>query len=308
MKLEKLSTMKTLGKFSSPLLVTDNDLDGIIGGAIVNKQKKFFPIWFSTRKDVIGDLIETGEIFDYDCLIMVDCSPKTKERLELLQELFYESLFIIDHHESFRRNLKEWKIQEQFNIDTTKSSTMIVYELFPIPEFFLEDRVKEIVIKTNNYDMWNEIDSGFEDAKLLNEKLNYLGELAFRSNINTYLSQEDKDILKPEQQIGFLDFIRRNNQYIREKAKQAYINNKLAITFAERCKSEIGNEILKQYNDIDGAIVVDISNNTVSVRSNRGKALSIASKISLLSGGHENASGCRVDYKQEILSMILSNV
>ena len=96
------------------------------------------------------------------------------------------------------------------------------------------------------------------------------------------------------------------NSYIDKKCNEAYIVDEEAITFAEDYKSEIGNQLLNKYKGkIKRAIVVDVSKNSISIRSKDNSALDKANRISYLSGGHLNAAGARIEgLKKEIIDMI----
>lgn len=305
----KLNSLNNIGIQSTDkvLLISDYDLDGIVGGCII---KIYFPqvVWYHTRKkNLINELIDSGEIYDYDYMFMLDLSPDTITDLETLINIFgIDKLFIIDHHKSFIELLNKHNMQDSFNVSINYSSALNIALLTD------DDRIykSNIVKLTDIYDMWRKDNITFEEAKILNKKLMFLGIESFIIRTISLLKGDIKDLLlTDEERNRFLLLNKEVNQYIKHKIDIAYIKKDEAITFAERYKSEIGNGILDKYKDVRIAMVVDIANNTISVRAKQNSsALDKLKDISCINyGGHELAAGAYVDYKSMIYDLLFKS-
>lgn len=279
------------------LLITDDDLDGVVSGSII---KIHYPqvTWYMNRKeDFISRLIESGEIFNYDIMIMIDRSPKDLNQTHLLLELFNNKLFILDHHESFYRKLNKDGLVDEFDIDLSCCGAMIAAKLFG-----LEDQ--PIVKLTNIYDMWKDTDGQFEEAKLLNKKLDFLDKQKFGLRCIEIFKGDRQSLLNDDEIQNFLYMLKTENKYIKDKIKETYVVGDEAIVFCEKWKSEILNGILIKYPDVSVAMAIDISKNSISIRSNKGIALDKAKEIGYNFGGHLNASGVQGDFKNIFHSML----
>lgn len=299
MKINKLVDLKKYNP-ENILLITDNDLDGIVGGIFFTE---IFPFakWIYTRKDILSEYLEDGTIYNYDVVVMIDCSPKTLDIYNMLNLTLNNKLFIIDHHIS-SLNISKLTNQE-YNIDTKYCGAYLTYLLSDMKT----ERHQSLAYKVNNYDLWLSDDKYFLDASMLNKIFNYMGIEDFIKNTRLYLKGDIESILTDDDERGFYKYAKQENEYVDMKVKQAYINKEIGITFAEKLKSEIGNSILTRNPSVKVAIIVDIAGNSLSLRSNgTGLAIEYASRIGCNYGGHPDSAGCRMENKMEIIKSIIS--
>lgn len=290
------------------LIITDIDLDGISGAVLASL---WFPLAtiYSTRTDIVGEFIDSGRIYEFTDVMFIDCSPKTRDEFNSILEIFgIEHLFIFDHHQSLFDMLPKQYINK-FNIELRYCATYILYNTLYLDNNYWDGRIEGYCRLVDTYDRWLDKDNenSFLDAKTLNMKLSYLGEHVFKARLRNYLlGSKELDVIPSNLKDGFIYYMESISKYIEKKCNEAYIIGDEAITFAEEYKSEIANQLLNRYKGkIKRGIVVDVSKNSVSIRSKDGSALDKANKISYLSGGHENASGARLDgLKKEIIDMI----
>lgn len=316
MKLNLLNRDK-LGYGKDLLIITDIDLDGISGAVLASLKFPLAKI-YHTRTNIAMELLESGHIYDFTSIMFIDCSPKTQEDYNTIKDIFgIDNMYIFDHHESLKKIIPKGG-ENEFNVameycgcslfwnalfgspdDIENISNDNIYDLYLIGKF---------VFLVNVYDMWldKEEDGHFLDAKTLNMKFNYLGIDKYILYTKKYLNGEIDDIIPSNLKDGFIYYMQQINSYIDKKCNEAYIVDEEAITFAEDYKSEIGNQLLNKYKGkIKRAIVVDVSKNSISIRSKDNSALDKANRISYLSGGHLNAAGARIEgLKKEIIDMI----
>lgn len=306
MKLNTLNKEK-LGLGQDLLIITDIDLDGVSGAALASLQFPLAKI-YSTRQDVIGEFLGTGRIYEFSGVMYIDCSPKRLDDLYTLTDIFGDdNVYIFDHHESFY-NMLPTSYKDKFNIDLSHCGAYLFWNYL-----FNNDnnRMMDFIDLVNRYDMWKDDDNvEFLNAKTLNMKLSYLGVDKFIDNVKKYLNHNQDDIIPHNLKDGFIYYMQQVSKYIDKKCNEAYIHGDEAITFAEEYKSEIANHLLIKYKGkIKRGIVVDVSKNSISIRSKDGSALSKANEISYLSGGHGNAAGARIDgLKKDIINTIIGNV
>lgn len=289
------------------LLWSDNDLDGMIGGWIV---KRCYPLsdWYHTRKNILQELYDSGDIFNYDKLVLVDIGIADKELFYLMLEIFDNNIIIIDHHETMKQRLLDWNIEQQFNIDLSKSATFGVFDLWIRNNESCDaetyNRLRSLVQSVNVYDMWKEYDKGFVDAKLLNRLLYYLGEDLFIERVYRHIYMYE-DLVPENESKGFLRAMQLDNKYVQDKVNEAYLSGNEAIVFAEKLQSEIGNELLKKYSKLDVAMIINLGKDSISIRSKKNKALEKINFLGLKGGGHQNASGAKLNMKFSIMKQLL---
>ena len=90
------------------------------------------------------------------------------------------------------------------------------------------------------------------------------------------------------------------NQYISKKKKQVKEKNilgyKAGVVFAEQYSSQLGNELAKEYTDLDFIAIINTSSQTVSYRGIKDN-IDLGKDVAKVfgGGGHPKAAGSQID-------------
>jgi oligoribonuclease NrnB/cAMP/cGMP phosphodiesterase (DHH superfamily) len=220
----------------------------------------------------------------YEKVIITDVSAS----IGLIEKIKNKSnLLLIDHHKT-SENLKKF----DFTVHSLdKSATMLTYEYFTNEGYDLKE-YKEMVDCINDYDIWL---MQRDDSLKMNIFFTMLGIGRF---VNRFLENPSVKFTKHEDL--FLTIEKENQeQYL----LQAYNNanffkdnegRQVAVVFAERYNSELGNYLVTEEN-LDYVIIINAQKNKISLRS---KSEVDISKIAVKNGGggHKNAAGFSTEF------------
>lgn len=255
------------------------------------------------------DKYETIHITD------LNISESLAQKLEK-QENINKKLTIIDHHIS-SINLNKYSfitvIDEENNQKQSATSLYYKYLLKETNnEILKKESTKGLVEQVriiDTYDFKTEKDKGAHNIDAL---FSILGRENYIEYFTEYIKENDK--FKYTEQEKFLIKLEQDKikNYIEQKEKEiikAKLDNyKVAIVYAERYRSDLGNYLINKLEDIDFTIIISITK-SISYRANGKIDLSVFSK-KYGGGGHKNASGSPLpkDLLKNITKQIYNNI
>ena len=270
-----------------------------------------------------------------------DCKQAEKIVDQLSKEGHKISLQLLDHHKSGEAQSRDFK---WYYLDNSRSATKITYDWcaarLPDHTAAHDELLQKYVYCVDSFDLWKvEQSEPFEFGKVLNRLLRDSSEIsamlfeseesAYRHAVLTrafeymdgyrYIALDD-DILSIKKSLlaegGALDTIdnlaarRVTKLFIKNKEKFTidYQGNKGLLTFQIGNSSVLGNAFLIACPDY--AFFMDVSRNgNVSLRSNDKLDVSVMAAQLFGGGGHANASGGKLGFKDFfVYSQLLEKV
>lgn len=270
------------------ILVTHTDLDGV-GCAVM--YLKAFPntnVYF-TDYDKVNELLAellTSAHWASE-IVITDMSP-TESMAELLHKRSNVSL--IDHHPTAQYLMDKypWAV-----VDTAHSATKLVYTM--LSNTHLMQDCESFMKLVDNYDTWGHGRGPTDEAKKLNSLLWTMGQERF---LKRFVLITDP-ILSPTEEMVITLEEERKAKYIADALPQV---NQLTDTNgynygligAEQYSSQLGNDILKAYPDLEYVIMLNFLTDKASLRGRGNVHLGDMAK-SLGGGGHAKAAGFPLD-------------
>ena len=280
-------------------LITHTDLDGV-GCAILAKYVygDNVDITFADYNEV-NNIMEELDETKYDSVFMTDLSCD----LDYISKLDK----LIDHHKT-ALHLNKY---DNCNVEVERSNgvltcgTSMFADYLEVKHNFIFDiDMCWFIDLVQNYDTWAWKKKGMTEANDLNTLFYAMGRDKFIEHI---LSCED---IFDETANVIIEYANNNqNNYIDEKLKQVYTveigGNSYGLVFAEQYFSALGDAMINSGYDV--AIMIDISDGTISFRSNDKVDVSeIAKKFN--GGGHKNASGARPNSLENAKLVIINRI
>lgn len=261
------------------VLITHNDFDGVTCAVLFNVVYPKGTYYLENYDSVDERIKKVLELEKPDFLYIADISPQSKEVIELLNQFGKVRLF--DHHKTaLHLNNLPWA-----TVDTSKCGAYLFYEyLLTFPKTEPLTMWRDLVVHANDYDLWIHSDP---HSAVLNSLLYAVGHERFIKRFVcdpvVQLTDTEKYLLEIEKE--------KEEKYIQEavKAARVYHGDFLAITFAEKCISQIGHRMLDEL-PIGVAVIVNAQKGVVSLRSNDETDVSVLAKA-LGGGGHPKAAG-----------------
>jgi len=280
-------------------LITHTDLDGV-GCAILAKYVygDNVDITFADY-DEVNNIMEELDYTKYESVFMTDLSCD----LDYISKLDK----LIDHHKTALHLNKydNCKVEvERSNGVLTCGTSMFADYLEVKHNFIFDIHMCWFIDLVQNYDTWAWKEKGIQEANDLNTLFHAMSRDKFIEHIlnSEYIFDNTANMIIECEY---------NNQdnYIEEKLKQVYTveigGNKCGLVFAEQYFSALGDVMID--NGYDVAIMIDISDGTISFRSNDKVDVSdIAKKFN--GGGHKNASGARPNSLENAKLVIINRI
>lgn len=302
-------------------LFSHEDLDGVGCGIVARA-------YFGANVDIdycnhamVNSLVEemcvTGTFKDYEKIYITDISVN-EEIAELIEETCKDRVLLLDHHVSAmwlnNYNWAKVRIEHQNGQKACGSSLFFSYLSLthdnPMPEK-VWDTLKMFVERVRMFDTWDWVEHNDLNAKALADLQRITDKQAFEKSMiekifrvnSIEFSYEENLLLKNEQE----RIIRYLQGYTDDKVYRInYLNSKVGVVFAEQNTSELGNYLVKNYeNEFDFIVLVNLSQKTFSyVRGNKG-AMNLGEVAKLRGGGgHEKAAGSPI--KDETIKELLN--
>lgn len=264
----------------------------------------------SVNRD-ISEFILSGDYIHYHTIIVGDLSfDKGVAEIISKNENLREKFIVVDHHKTalWLNDYPFCTIEVERN-GLKASGTSSLYEILWELGFSLQPKYNEYALKffcekVRRYDTWDWFNIyKDEKANMLNQLLFMQGYEDFHKSINEKLTAplqrfhegEWAGLFTHSELTVLKNETKRMENYIESKLETVqfgqYEGSVYGYVFAEQFTSQLGNAIAnKLENEIDFAMIIDISKNKVSLRSIGEFDVSLIAK-KFDGGGHKNASG-----------------
>ncbi len=264
------------------LHITHNDLDGAGCAILVKKCFEMVNTAYLNYDEVDSYLEENYKT--YDKIIITDVTP-SKAKIEKLKNKM--NLTLIDHHKS-TEVLKKY----DFTIHSLeKSATLLTYEWLISNNHKIEE-YNELAECINDYDLWL---MKRDDSLKMNMLFTLIGigkyVERFVNNPSVKFNETEQYLLEieNENQEKYISQATNNTYFFRDK-----FGNSVAVVFAERYNSELGNYLVTN-EDVDYTIIINAQKNKISLRSKTEVDIS-GIAVDNGGGGHKNAAGFSTDF------------
>lgn len=278
-------------------LFTHTDLDGVGCAVVAKRMYKDISITYCNYDEIdyeVSRFIDKESRF-YDLVLITDISVDEYVAKEIDEYIGHKTK-LIDHHATAEwLNKYKWANVNPLHEDNVKSSgTSMLFDYLNQP-----DGLYDFVEKVRRYDTW-EWSTKYNDehAKQLNDLLYIVGREKFFnrfvSNPSIELTDSEKLILDIEQD--------KINHYIGKKKKQVKEKNilgyKAGVVFAEQYSSQLGNELAKEYVELDFIAIINTSSQSISYRGIKDY-IDLGKDVAKVfgGGGHPKAAGSQIDEK-----------
>lgn len=300
-------------------IFTHNDLDGIgceIVGTLAFDEVSTTACSYDKIDGLVLDFLLSEESNEYDYILITDISVNDVVAA-VIEQQFQDKVRLYDHHATASwLNTYDWAqvngIEMIGNEVVQSSGTSLLYEatkhLFQNKHY--NHALQVFVEKVRRYDTWdwkNVYDDNI--AGQLNDLYWILGRKRFvTSMIKKFTKDPFYSIVEGEWREMFklgenliLDVhADAKAKYIKKASKRVTIKSvkgfKVGIVFAEQHISELGNDLAKEYKEVDFMAIINMASKSVSLRSIKddvhlGK--DIASHFN--GGGHAKAAGFEIN-------------
>ena len=258
--------------------------------------------------------------------------PEQKEMLEFIENSNYENIYItdigledyvadrlnalnknilhFDHHETNMYANKYSFSTVKIDIDGKKTCGTELFYNYLVDNNLLvsNDLIKRFVEDTRAYDTWDWCDKN-EEANDLNKLFSIIG---IESYVDKYSKLFNRDDLFDSNDKYLIelrtkeerDLIELSDKSIIIREKDGY---KFGIVFGNKFFSIIGNTLCRRHLDIDYMMLIDVLNQSVSLRSIKVDVSKIAKSYG--GGGHEFAAGFSLteDIFKKLLEIIINS-
>ena len=294
-------------------LFTHTDLDGV-GCAILAKLAfgNNVSITYCNSPNALEDELLTNDLSSYDYVFITDLS--FTQQCMLYENLSPSKFMLIDHHKT-----AEWLNDYDFANVHVKYKNKLTCGA----ELFYNYLLKKNLISSRHffveqvrlYDTWDWTKFNNDTPKYLNDLLYVKGISEFvdmyvdrlkRHDVSalTIFNGDDLKMLAYEQ--------KQIDNYLNKKCASAteiiFANHKCMLSFADRYQSILGNKMCTLKDDVNMAVLVNIDEGIVSLRSVGDiDVAEIAKQYG--GGGHKNAAGFKLteDIKEYIFNKLLDN-
>lgn len=300
-------------------LLTHTDLDGA-GCAVFAKMAygEYIDIEYCVSPEAIADklkaMYDNRSIFSYHKVFVTDCSipDSRKDLFALINKHNNVSLF--DHHVTAKGlNKYPWAHVENA-IDGKLTCGTQLWHNFLVDKGLIQPR-EFFVEMVRLYDTWDWSKGYSKLPKNLSDLVYILGLSTFvetfvdrmkKNDLNelNLFSQQEREALMHEEKII--------NNFVKDKIQSSEVitvdGKKIVISFADRYQSVLGHALCKKYDDCNMAMMFDLDDGLVSIRSNNVDSIPYAKAFN--GGGHKEASGGKIDeetYKQ-IVRLLFKNI
>lgn len=279
--------IKQLQIYDNAILITHTDLDGAVCEILVKKAIQIQKVYLCDYKDVNETVIKIIENEKqqrtYSPIVITDISV-TEETAKILENYFtfYAPIILIDHHKTaLFLNKYLWAY-----VNTEHSASRLVYD-----ELLNDEECLDLMAIANDYDMWLH---KYPQSKKLNllyyniDRENFINRFLF--NASTVFTEKEEFLITTleNKRQNYINKMVTKVKIFNDEIKDKYY--KIGMVIADSEISELGEAILKEYQEIDLALILNLTNETASVRSRPNIDCSEYAKF-FGGGGHAQASG-----------------
>lgn len=294
---------------------THTDLDGFGAGFLLelryrNCDFEIEYVNYNNIEEKVREYLKT--MCEYDIGYITDISISD----ELCQEIENSGreFVLLDHHiNSGTDHLDKyrWCIRQGYDDEGKPCSATWLVNRYITK--FEENFIQDVVFNINDYDTWSYVENGNKTAKHFNEILYMVGRERFTDMLMKQYFSGNEFFILDKNVISVLKYKEEEyKKYLEKLLKKVTLHKlgeyKVAVVFAERFISELGNDIYDEYaNIVDFVIIINMQNNTVSLRGGDGSIHlgEIAKKFG--GGGHKASAGFSLveDFINDVIGKIL---
>lgn len=284
------------------------DVDGVTPVILMNLWNKNYDCKLLDVHEMFDYLTEllTTDLSIYEHIYVVDLTIP-QEIYPLIEQSEYRSKFLVfDHHETHEYA----RVYPYVTLNIEECGTTLFYQYIQSQGFITHSGLEEYIKAVKDLDLWT-----FEkNNNLLSPKLSSLFELLGEKR---YIQEMTLLLQKATKTFTFTDF-QEQLLVLEEENKKRYIDKReermirgilpnsvrVGMVYAEKYRSEIGNELLKRHLDLDVIIIVNM-NGGISLRSRSVDVSKIAYHYG--GGGHVLAAGIGIseEVKREVFQRLL---
>lgn len=294
-------------------LFTHTDLDGV-GCAILAKLAfgSNVSITYCNSPNALEDELLTNDLSSYDYVFVTDLS--FPQPFMLHGNLLTPKFMLFDHHKT-----AEWLNEYDFaNVHVEHKNKLTcgteLFYKYLIKKDLISPR-PYFVEQVRLYDTWDWTKTSVNVPKYLNDLLYIIGISDFvdiyanrlkRNDVSelTIFNGNDLKMLAYEQ--------KQIDNYLNKKCASAteiiFANHKCRLSFADRYQSVLGNKLCNVKDDVNMAVLVNIDEGIVSLRSIGDIDVSEIAK-QYGGGGHKNSAGFKLtkDIRECLFNNLIDN-
>ena len=292
---------------------THTDLDGIgpvvLLQTLLDAEIDYECHGYGTIDSAVNAYYNNRLFLDYDMTLITDISVRKDFAIEAIRSMDNQGhkIALLDHHptaEPLNKYLWAKVVTEKPNCGTTLTLDYIKRnfkeEIDGFDPVIIKD-IENFVNLISQWDTWLWVKNDDDKPKLLNDLFYIYGREEFLEKMTNKLlydrflfSDEDMLVLNMRQ--------RAIDKCVEQKCKQlmlveyAYEDLTAGIVFAEDYISELGHELLKEFDEADYIMIINAGSSTVSLRAREEDDVDVEVIAQYYGGGgHKKASGFRFD-------------
>lgn len=293
---------------------THTDLDGIgpvvLLKTLLEAEVDYETHGYGTIDGAVNAYVKDRLYVDYDMTFITDISIRENFAIDAIKCMVNRGhkVVLLDHHLTAEPlNKYPWAkvITEKPNCGTSLTLNYIkenfkeVNNMFDLAILRNAELFADLVSK---WDTWLWVESNDNRPKLLNDLFYIYGKDVFLEKmVNKILCESS---LFSDEDLLVLDIRQKQiNRYIETKAKQlmivehAYEELTAGMVFAEEYFSELGHELLNEFDEIDYIMMIDIGAQKVSLRAREEDDIDVEVIAKFYGGGgHKKAAGFRFEH------------
>ena len=293
---------------------THTDLDGIgpvvLLQTLLDAEIDYECHGYGTIDSAVNAYYNNRLFLDYDMTLITDISVRKDFAIEAIRSMDNQGhkIALLDHHptaEPLNKYLWAKVVTEKPNCGTTLTLDYIKRnfkeEIDGFDPVIIKD-IENFVNLISQWDTWLWVKNDDDKPKLLNDLFYIYGKDVFLEKmVNKILCESS---LFSDEDLLVLDIRQKQiNRYIETKAKQlmivehAYEELTAGMVFAEEYFSELGHELLNEFDEIDYIMMIDIGAQKVSLRAREEDDIDVEVIAKFYGGGgHKKAAGFRFEH------------
>lgn len=293
---------------------THTDLDGIgpvvLLKTLLEAEVDYETHGYGTIDGAVNAYVKDRLYVDYDMTFITDISVRENFAIDAIKCMVNRGhkVVLLDHHLTAEPlNKYPWAkvVTEKPNCGTTLTLDYIKKEMSELYDYVNINTLafcNHFARLVSYWDTWLWAESDDNTPKLLNDLFYIYGKDTFLENMVNKM-QNALDLFSDEDLL-VLDIRQKQiNRYIETKAKQlmivehAYEELTAGMVFAEEYFSELGHELLNEFDEIDYIMMIDIGAQKVSLRAREEDDIDVEVIAKFYGGGgHKKAAGFRFEH------------
>lgn len=249
----------------------------------------------------LKNIFSNVDFSNYDNIYLCDL-PISQSAMEVIEEetQIEKKLKHFDHHAIYGIEAPKYVNCHVFLNDRKTCGTELFYNYLLSESDKLDNKFyRTFVEATREQDTWDFLEESY-NAKMLACIFGLIGPESYLDLIISLKNQEEFFLPKVFSDLYEADLVRQQHyiDFVNENLLiTTYKDYKIGVTIAEQYRSIIGDEICKLNPDLDFALIINYSRNSVSLRCVKDTIdlNEIASSFHHEGGGHKKAAGFVID-------------